>query len=208
MNNWETFHDFFSVLNKHCNYLILRNFEQLPNGRLIKGHEDIDLLCDNTKKLVKIAKAIPRKKVDDGVSYFIWINHIKIPLDIRQIGDGYYDKNWQIHMLKNKRLYKNCIYIMNNEDFFYSFIYHSLIQKPTLSHEYRIKLENMAQKKKIQLNKAEDLKNNLLIFMNKRKYYFTNPAPAVYINFEGIPKKMIRINIIRYLQKVLFEIKN
>ena len=49
-------------------------------------------------------------------------------LDIRCVGDGYYDKPWEEVMIKN-RVKTEGIYVLCKEDYNYSILYHALLQK-------------------------------------------------------------------------------
>ena len=59
--------------------------------------------------------------LDDGgfkVSNYIKINDKVVKLDVRYVGDGYFDINWQKNILKDRRYYKGG-YVPNKENFIY-----------------------------------------------------------------------------------------
>lgn len=174
MIDWSDIKDAFDKLNEDCSYLVLRNFEGFFDDILIEGHNDIDVLCKNRReqqKMVKILGAVPRIGVDNGIHYKFLLRGNEIALDIRTVGDGYYDANWQKNML-NKRIYNPIgFYTMNDEDYFYSFIYHAIYQKETLSEEYLLKLRNMGNGTS-NFNQF-DFEKVLLDFMSRKGYYYT-----------------------------------
>lgn len=204
MKVWESLEDVFKELNKkNINYVVLRNYEMLNKGKLLKYHEDIDFLCNNPKILINTLGAMPRATIN----YYIKVKEKNIPIDIRWIGDGYYDKIWQIHMLKNRKLYKNMVYVMNNNDYFYSLLYHALIQKRKIPIDYNKRLINMGKHLNIEFNDIEDYRKSLNLFMKERNYYYTNTKDSrVYLNFDKVPKSMIKINILWFIKKQIINL--
>lgn len=174
MKNSENIEQLFDELNKHCNYLILRNFECFFDDILIEGHNDIDVLCASKKDrkiMVKILNAEPRIGIDNGIHYKFLYKNNEISLDIRTVGDGYYDQNWQKNMLKNKIYNPIGFYTMSQDDYFYSLIYHAIYQKEELSKEYLKRLRLMHPR----MTEADqnDFEMLLLQYMNDHHYFYT-----------------------------------
>lgn len=174
MKNWTCMEDAFQQLNSVCKYLVLRNFEGFFDDILVEGHNDIDVLCASKadrKKMVHILNAIPRINVDNGIHYKFLYKNKEIALDIRTLGDGYYDRTWQKQMLK-KRIYNiKGFYTMDDEDYFYSLIYHAIYQKEIFSNDYleRLRKMNPAMEEAIQI----DFENALLQYMLDNHYSYT-----------------------------------
>jgi predicted Ser/Thr protein kinase len=63
-----------------------------------------------------------------------------VPFDFRHVGDNYYDIQWEKNILKNRVLEKSLFYIPNNEEQFYSLLYHAYIQKNEIKADYIPKL--------------------------------------------------------------------
>ena len=61
MGEFGSIFEFFEALNEAgVKYLVLRNYENLLEQEMfLDGHGDIDLLCDDYKKIVKAVGAIP-----------------------------------------------------------------------------------------------------------------------------------------------------
>lgn len=144
-SNWKSFDDFIEVANKNCNWLVLRNFEYLPNN-FFENDKDVDILCEDITKFVKIMKL--RKRSWGIGSYETIIENKIVPFDVRFLGDGYYDKLWQYKMLKNKIYTTDNVPRMSDEDYFYSLIYHSKIQKLEVKEIYKKRFYDLS----IQLN--------------------------------------------------------
>jgi hypothetical protein len=196
VKNWGSVQEYFQTLNLNFNveYLILRNFEELLDAKINMEHADIDILCSNPKLLVSASDAFPRVKNDDGIHYFVKINNIDIELDVRWIGDGYYDTNWEKEMLRTKELYRNSFYIMNQENYFYSLLYHALVHKHCVADDYKSRLLNMSK----ELNIVTEVDNfNIVLnrFMKLQEYRYTYPINHKGIlNFKKIDKSLVEIN--------------
>lgn len=171
----------FKYLSKNCNYLILRNYEGLFDDVCLEGHNDIDVLCSSIRDrriMVKELNAEPRIGVDNGIHYKFLYNKQEIALDIRMVGDGYYDLQWQKNMLKNKQLDDRGFFVMSSEDYFMSLIYHAIYQKECLSEEYRRRLSDMAKAfpEYSSINGEQiEFENCLLGYMKEHHYYYTKP---------------------------------
>ena len=139
---WKTIDEIFTSLNNAgCNYIVMRNFECFESGDVfVDGHDDIDLLCDDIRTVRKILDVRRRFKFPTVNSYCIKYNELIVHVDIRYVGDGYYDRKWQEDMLNKKCLINQNIYVPDFEDYFYSLIYHAIYQKKVLSDEYLNKL--------------------------------------------------------------------
>jgi hypothetical protein len=197
MKNWNSFADFFAYLNNMgVDYVILRNYELLNQEKLIENHADIDILCDNFQKLVDATEA---EQLDDrGVKCMVKISGHKIPMDVRSVGDGYYDKNWQRDMLKNKVLYKGLCWVLCKEDYFYSLAYHVMIQKYHISYDYQRDLVLFAKNMEIDTYRAGELREYLYLFMKKKGYYITCATNMSVLNLKSAPMALLRVNPIRY----------
>lgn len=186
---WTSIDEIFSTLNKNeCNYIVMRNFECFEQGQVfVNGHDDIDLLCDDIKKVKNILDVRRRFKFPTVNSYCIKFNTLIVHVDIRFIGDGYYDRKWQENMLKGKKLFHDKIYIPNAENYFYSLIYHAIFQKNFLSKEYLNKLSNMASALGLSCDTEHELIKELLKYMHQNNYKATiTKDPAIILNFKEL----------------------
>ena len=139
VNGWESLEQLFYVMNSSLNYVVLRNFEYLPDSKFSKEHGDIDFLVKDLDQAVYItnAKRLYKKR------YTIDVAGKNIFIDFEYVGDGSFDSKWQNHILNKRILLKNSFYIPELEDYFYSLIYHILIHKTYIATDYPLKIEKI-----------------------------------------------------------------
>lgn len=191
-------------------YLILRNFENLLNEEIyVGGHEDIDILCQSSDEIIVILGAISNRPKEDKTHYHIFINNNRVNLDLRSVGDGYYCTRWQEDMLHNRKV--NCgFYVMNEIDYFYSLIYHAIIQKRIFTEEYRQRLTDMSKKMGLHQNEytKEEFIKELEKFMKFNSYTFDYTRdPSIPLQFSLVSNSLIRFHMLRFVKRKLFIIK-
>lgn len=209
---WTSIDEIFTALNEAgCNYIVMRNFECFEQGQVfVNGHDDIDILCDDIVKIKKILDVRHRFHFPMVNSYSILFNELIVHVDIRFIGDGYYDKKWQENMLRNKTLFHGKIFVPDLESYFYSLTYHAICQKKYLSDEYLDKLSNMASKIGLSCSEESELIKELLKYMRNNDYKASiTKDPAVILNFKPLEDIKISVNIIwAARRKILDLLKN
>ena len=198
---WNNFKEFISFANISCDWLILRNFEFLPFN-FFKNDKDIDILCRNKEYFVKKLNLTKRSW---GISAFqVKISGKQIPVDLRFLGDKYYDKLWQNNMLENKILQSKLVPRPCNLDYFYSLIYHCKLQKSAVKEIYSQILSQLIITLGINnLNKFfvyDDLITSLLLadFLNINNYQIPIPLD-----------KNVKLNMVfyRYLKQFINKIQ-
>lgn len=181
-NGWSSLEELFFCLNRNVKWLVLRGFEDLP---IICKDKDIDLLCEDLYAFVDVSYAIKRSPGISG--YMVKINHEYMDLDIRFVGDGYYDPLWQRDMLLNRGLYRDVVPIMRFDDLFFSLAYHAILQKKYLTEKYKEILSSMwlslsSEDKILTESEIVNIVNNYMIYHN---YKFSLPKDkSVYLNNE------------------------
>ncbi len=171
---WNCLEDIFYILNSTTNYVVLRNFEELPTKKPQGDHKDIDILTDEQWHIPFLLNTTRSEK---GGSPYVKIDGEKIFLDIRYVGDIYYDENWSNSILKNRIRTNKGIYIPNEKDQFYSLLYHCLIHGAGLSNDYLQKIQTLSKKLEIEIDDFSNLSKLEKIleeFMNKSGYQYTN----------------------------------
>ncbi len=177
-SDWKNFEEFIEVANKNCNWIVLRNFEFLPDN-FFENDKDVDILCEDPKLFVDVMKL--KKRSWGTASYETAIDNKIVLFDVRFLGDGYYDKLWQLKMLENKIHTKDNVPRMCNTDYFYSLMYHSKIQKLTVKDGYKKRLEELSASIGLDGYKVEDIENDkiaaslLSIFMSGNYYAYSHP---------------------------------
>lgn len=139
---WPTMRALFQHLQRTCPYVVLRNFEQLPNA-LAEGDGDLDVLCVDAHDLAAIANA---RVVVDASGKFDCETEVggqPLRLDVRVVGDGYYDDRWQLRMLAAAHLWDDCVWVLSPEDHFFSLAYHAKVHKRSVKNAYRSRLRQL-----------------------------------------------------------------
>lgn len=203
--NWKSLQVFFSALNNNVEYLVLRNYEDFIQGELNSEHPDIDILCKESKELIHYSKSESRTdSKNDLIHQRVMISNKLVSLDVRHVGDGYYDEQWELDMLKKRCLANNLCYVLDDENYYYSLLYHTLIQKMRVSSDYEQRLTKMGREFSIDNPVSLDV---LQSFMRKNKYHFTYPENPVGIaNFSKVDKTMIDVNIMKIVKRKIYKI--
>ena len=133
----------FVELNKHpkLNWIVMRNFEGMPDKLTIDEHLDIDLLVNDyfLVKTILDATSATKDRFEDGkhrILNHVIIQNKKVLFDFRFVGDNYYDKKLQEKMLNTRIKHPNGFFTPNNEMHLYTLIYHAIIHKQKISHTY------------------------------------------------------------------------
>lgn len=173
-NGWKTVNEMFYVLNNCTNYAILRNYESLPDEIYENDHNDIDLICESMEDTAYVLNAEPvfkesyrvhyKANVEDRIAYF----------DLRYIGDNYYYKKMESDILKQRVFNEKGFFTLDREDYFYTLLYHALIQKLEFKEDYKIKLKDMKIEPIVE-DKAEGYAEILKKWMIKKEYIIVRP---------------------------------
>lgn len=139
---WDSLSQFFEYLNQNAEYVVMRNYEELPYDCCVAYHGDIDLLVNDYKAVCSMTRAKKVYPQSYRVHQEIPIGCEKVRFDFRFVGDGYYDKRWQREILE-RRIKRNGIYIPSEKDFKYMLLYHALIQKSEVALDYKMKLDDL-----------------------------------------------------------------
>jgi len=200
VEGWNNYEELFEILNLTTNYLVQRGFETFPEENL---EMDIDFLTDNYQRLASAIGARQRK--NQLYKGKILVDKKEVSVDIRFIGDKYYDVIWENAMLHNK-VVQNNIFIPRADDYFFSLLFHAKAQKPSIKSKYIGILDNLSKKLNFQWYKAELLENNTKIgellkgFYLAHGYSYEKPIDKeVYKNIEVI-KQLSQFNNSRYQQ--------
>ncbi len=175
-DGWDSLKQFFYVLNNTIDYVVLRNFEPLPDKYYAASHGDIDLLTTNYKDICFITNSKPAFKSNNRVHNLVRINGEKVRFDFRSLEDNYYDERWERTMLDQREVLRG-FYVPPEEDQFYSLLYHALIHKPEIAPDYIKHLVAMGAKCGLSLDE-QSFKNGkavklLAAYLLKRDYRLT-----------------------------------
>lgn len=200
---YKTLNDFFRSIS-HLEYCILRNHEDFSDMRFLNQHPDIDILCDNQSDIVLSSGMAPKHR-NDKVHYYTIISGVKVSVDLRMIGDGYYCKSWEETMLEN-RIRSGEFFILDPLNYFFSLLYHVIIQKDEIAKEYQVKLCNLAEKCGIEFD-VDNGVQMLDAFVRKNKYEYSYPCRVTTkANFEKIDSTLIERNTVALGKRKLYQL--
>jgi hypothetical protein len=145
-NGWGSLADVFAALNTLTTYAVLRNFEGLPESHVLGEHDDVDLLVDDYRETIRVLRARPLYGWHPrwGGRFHVSVAGSSVIFDIRFVGDGYFDADWQRQVLERRVLTAGGIHALSDPDYFETLAYHALLHKPRLSDDYRRRLTRMA----------------------------------------------------------------
>jgi hypothetical protein len=204
-SGWDSLEQFFYFINAVEPYLVLRNFIELD--KKIEEIDDIDLLVNNRQKFALFSNAVKMSKGAERANYSILVDKQKLYIDLRYIGDNYFDQFWQQDCMNNKVLHDKGFYIMDEENQYFSLLYHALIHKKIMPEKY----------KKYFIFSNEELRNKLYKFMFKKGYLMVEPND-ITLNFNkenGGDIKFSRPRRLRnkkgfsgFIKKILYKLNN
>ncbi|MCI8323873.1 MAG: hypothetical protein HFI54_09535 [Lachnospiraceae bacterium] len=173
--DWNSVDDLLKAMDS-IEYVFLRNWDSIREA--CEEGEDWDVLCLDKEAMVNITHAIPLNQHTDCYNFYTSVGGKKLLLDIRCVGDGYYDKPWEEVMIKN-RVKTEGIYVLCKEDYNYSILYHALLQK---RERDGAKYNQMLRELFDESNKEKWI-GNLAQFLIKKEYQLVLPLDeGVYIN--------------------------
>lgn len=182
-NGWGNWQELFAILNYTTNYLVLRGFEKLPDENPDK---DLDVLTDNYQRFASALGAFqPAHQMYKGN---IKVNNENISLDIRYIGDKYYDTAWAKEMLQTKVI-RNKVFVPRNDHYFFSLLFHAKVQKSKVKEKYVGIFEELAENLNFVWFKSEKLSDDKAMgeilngYFRTHYYFYEDPIDrAVYKN--------------------------
>lgn len=177
MSGWRHIEEMFEQLHKaNFKYVILRNYEEIDADNFYSsGHADIDFLTSNSRQFATIIGAVPRFTENDGIHYKVTIAGTEVVIDARSVGDGYYDTNWEREILSQRELKDNRFYIVDTQNYYYSLVYHAILQKKLLASDYLVRLNSMAESLNLQATTEQEHLKMLELFMREKGYFYTIP---------------------------------
>lgn len=206
VDSWNSLEQLFYVMNNTIDYVVLRNFEKLPNEYRFKEHGDLDFLVANLDEAIFKTQAINVFSEENRVHYKIKVADEYILTDFRFVGDNYYDVIWQKNILKNRILSQKGFYKPCDEDYFYSLVYHVLIHKLNIADDYPDKIINIFKNLKDYNLEMCNFTSYLYLlekYLNKNQYKYTKPIdPSVFFDHRYIDYKKDLKDLL------IFELKN
>ncbi len=202
---WDSLEHFFYCMNAVEPYLILRNYTDLSKD--LQAIDDIDFLVVNRDKFALFSNAVKMSKGTERANYRVTINESDIDIDLRYIGDNYFDQSWQQNCMNKKVLHDKGFYIMDDENQHFSLLYHVLIHKTKIPGKY----------KDFSKLTVDDLRVRLYEFMHDKEYHMVEPKD-ITLNFNksnggdikfSRPRRLRkRKGAVGFIKKLLYKINN
>ena len=106
---------FFSYMNEiSFPYVVLRNWEGLPESATVSGHGDLDLLVYDLGHFNEVfPKILPVHADPWRVQYKLVINAKNVYIDVRHVGDGYYPAHFERAILDTREMNKKGFFTPN-----------------------------------------------------------------------------------------------
>ena len=174
---WDSFTNVVRVLNKSCDWVVLRNFEELGVSPVFKSGDDIDILCNDIVFFTAVMNA--KKRHGGRCSYYFTLNDQNIPLDIRYIGDKYINPTWATHVLERKR-YFNDIPVPSLYDYFFTLLYHAKLQKVEVKNIYIQRLDDLAKQINFTSLPNKFVLDDKICSNILNEFFLTNSYPYTY----------------------------
>lgn len=188
-HGWNSLQEIFNAFNELANYVVLRNFANIED-ELKNLHPDIDILTDNKRLISDIANGKPTFSDKRRVQHVVSVNGQKVFFDFRFVGDGYYDFKWQQQLLQTRKTFAQ-MYVPNEENHFFSLMYHAFIHKEKVLADYVHKLIALSKTVGLEYDKTSFINygvlNDLNSFMVKNGYDYVEPRDVtVFFNIKMI----------------------
>ena len=170
---WNSLKEMFAMMNESLKYVVLRNFEVLPDEFYSDLHGDIDFLVEDLDRTVSLLGC---KKVFDEehrVHYTVRVDHEDVYVDLRYLGDDYYDEAWEREILDSAVLVNSSFYAPCDKQHYYSLAYHVFFHKTHISPDYYGKL--LATCGELVVNSMDDTYRYLTAFLEDGGYAYTKP---------------------------------
>lgn len=176
VGGYNSIEEFFYVLNNTVEYVVMRNFECIPDEYTVEGHGDIDLLVENLNYVRYLTLARPIFEEAYRVYHEIVIAGKSVPFDFRHVGDNYYDRPWQTQILAARVKTKDLFYIPDAMNLYLSLLYHAYVQKNEVKEDYHPKLSEYASRVGLTyVSTVKDCMAQLDMFMRANQYEYVVP---------------------------------
>lgn len=123
-------------------YVVIRNYENLPEKVELGSHSDLDLLFadkENVKEFIRITNAVPTRNEDYRVQHKVVLDNDFILCDLRVVGDKYFPDKLAENMICN-RVWNKHFCVPCEQDHYTGLLYHALIHKKRVSEDYKARL--------------------------------------------------------------------
>ena len=156
-------------------YVVLRNWEALPESVAVGPHSDLDLLVHplHVEKVDKLWRGERTHAEDFRVQRKVPVlgpagEQSYILVDVRSTDDGYMPEDW-CHRLLSRRVPHKMFHVLPPRDYFVSLLYHAVAHKGVMSPDYAQRLLALAAEAGIDtdLSRIGDFREACRIFADE-----------------------------------------
>ncbi len=147
---------FFNYLNDiNFQYVVLRNWENLPGSVELGDHSDLDLLVYDFDHFKEVFPEAHSEFPYPRVRHKVTIGDNYIFMDVRHLGDGYYPADFEKAILDTREWNANGFYTPNPVHFRAALVYHVVHHKG--HNTYPVHLGNMTVKEGLEALKESNI---------------------------------------------------
>lgn len=174
-DGFSTVTEMFYVLNHCLDYAILRNYETIPEEIYVNDHNDIDIICYSYQDAAYVLNAQKVFPEEYRIHYQVKVENRLAFFDFRYVGDQYYHYAIEKQILEKRVFQKKGFYTIDDENYFFTLLYHALLHKKQFSPEYQERLKKMKPHYTERLQNQEQATKLLESWLWEKGYSITRP---------------------------------
>lgn len=140
---WGELAELVAVLRRASEYVVLRNYEGLPD--ILAEDSEIDVLTRDRLDFIAVSNARGDLDATSGAAFTTQVAGRPVVLDVRFVGDGYLDRGWQNDLLRRRTWTPTGLAVPRLDDYFFSLLYHAKVQKPAVKPAYVPRLRQLGR---------------------------------------------------------------
>jgi hypothetical protein len=185
-DGWKSLSEVFAVLNEAVPYVVLRNFQDLPEEHAHGSHANVDLLVSDVDARNRAAAILDKNQLGS-----IRIGKRKVSFDLWSVEDFYYDPEWCRKILRHRVIVRG-FYAPRPVDHFFSLLYHGHVHKPQVSSNHISTLLEIAPQIGLDwitpdwLNDPDKAASLLLDWLKGNGYCLTRPNGYQQYNWKFV----------------------
>ncbi|MFC8923167.1 hypothetical protein [Cellulosimicrobium sp. NPDC057127] len=152
---WTDLDELAALLRRAGEYVVLRNFEGLPE--VLADDPEIDVLARDQTDFAALLGARPLDHDGTGARFGTTVGGVAVAFDVRWVGDGYLDVRWQDDLLRQRTWTPGGLAVPRADDHLFSLLYHAKVQKPSVKPAYVPRLAALARDLDLPAALAEDI---------------------------------------------------
>jgi hypothetical protein len=185
-DGWQSLSQAFAVLNEAVPYVVLHNFQNLPERCDSGCHGAVDLLLCHADAKNRTSSILDRNQRSS-----IEIGERKITFNLHAVEDFAFDPEWARHILRHRVMVRG-FYAPCPVDHFFSLLYHGHVHNPQISSGHLQTLMELAPQIGLDwvtsdwLNRPDKAASLLADWLKGNGYYLTRPNGCPQYNWKFV----------------------